>query len=88
MEAVHFRQLIKADVLEVTRSISECLSTIERIRQGGDLKQADRQRFVLDYIRPRGLKRPAGEVVARAIELAGMGKSGTEINAELEDKSI
>jgi hypothetical protein len=86
MEAVHFRQLLKANVLEVTRSLPECLAAIDRIRQGGDLKQADRQRFVLDYIRPRGLDRPAGEVAARAIELASMGKSGKEINADLEGK--
>jgi len=86
IEAVHFRQLLKANVLEVTHNLPECLAVIDRVRQGGDLKQADRQRFVLDYIRPRGLDRPAGEVAARAIELAGMGKSAKEINAELEGK--
>jgi len=88
MEAVHFRQLLKADVLEVAGSVVECIEHVRRIQQGGDKKQAERQRFVQDYIRPYGLEHPAGEIAAHAIELAGMGKPASEISQILAEQPV
>jgi hypothetical protein len=88
MEAVHFRQLLKADVLEVAGSVAECIQLVGSIQKGVDLKQAERRQFVHDYIRPNGLEHPAGEVAAHAIELAGMGKSASEIRAILAEKPV
>ena len=88
MEAVHFRQLLKADVLEVASSVDECIEIVRRIQQGGDNKHDLRQRFVYDYIRPYGLDRPAGEVVAHAIELAGMGIPAKNIQIILKEKPV
>ena len=88
MEAVHFRQLLKADVLEVAGSVAECIELVTSIQQGGDKKQTERQRFVHDYIRPYGLDHPAGEIAAHAIELAGLGKKAPEIRAILAEKPV
>ena len=88
MEAVHFRQLLKADVLEVAGSVVECIEHVRRIQQGGDKKQAERQRFVHDYIRPYGLEHPAGEIAAHAIELAGTGKPASEISQILAEQPV
>jgi hypothetical protein len=84
MEAVHFRQLLKAGVLEVAESASDCIEIVKCIQQGGDKKRLERQRFVSNYIRPHGLEHPAGEITAHAIELAGIGKTPAEIRAILE----
>ncbi len=83
-EAVHFRDLISADVVEMTHSIAECVKRIEVIWRGEDTKQEQRKAFVKNFIRPRGLEIPAGDLAARAIELAALGKSGIEISKEFE----
>ena len=81
--AIHFVQLLEADVLEVTNSISDAVETIHRLMNGGDAKQNLRRKFVEAYVRPRGLSRPAGDVNAQVIELAALGKTKTQIESEL-----
>ncbi len=83
MQAVHFRQLLSADVLEVSQSPEACVSLLEGLHHGLDGKALQRKQFVRDYIRPRGLHRPVGEIVARCITLAAQRRSAREINAVL-----
>jgi hypothetical protein len=84
-EAVHFQHLRECDVLETCGSAAEFAEVIERIWRGHDAKAAERQRFVEGWIRPRGLHRPAGELVARAVSLLGQGYAPAAIDAALDD---
>lgn len=84
LEAVHFRQLLKADALEVAADIPECIALLRSISDGVDRKKQQRNQFVREYIRPRGLHNPAGDLVARAIEWAGEGHNAAQINALLD----
>jgi len=79
----HFQCLLDADVLEIAKSSSECVDILKRLCGGGDSKGHLRRKFVADFIRPRGLQRPAGAVAAEAIEFAGQGKSACQINSLL-----
>ncbi len=83
-EAVHFHHLLEADVLETCASTAELADRLERIGEGEDVKAAQRRRFVEGWIRPRGIKRPAGEWVARAIELLERGRDAVSIKAMLD----
>jgi hypothetical protein len=83
LQAVHFRQLLGADVLEIVKNARECAGVIETLWAGRDSKQQTRQRFVRDFVRPRGLQRPSGEVAAQAIKLAALGKSAAQIDSNI-----
>ena len=48
------------------------------------MKAGQRRRFVEGWIRPRDIKHPAGEWVARAIELLERGLDATSIEAMLD----
>jgi hypothetical protein len=88
MQTAHFRQLIQAKVLEVASDIPECVEIIKKFAQGWDRKTNERRQFVKEFIRPRGLHLSAGEVVARAIELAGAGKTAAQINTALDSEIL
>jgi hypothetical protein len=83
-EAAHFQHLLEADVLETCGSAAELADRLERIGDGEDLKAGQRRSFVEGWIRPRGIKHPAGEWVARAIELLERGLDATSIEAMLD----
>jgi len=83
LQATHFQHLLDSDVLEIAKSSEECADVVERLWRGMDSKRAARQRFVRDFVRPRGLHRSAGAVVAQAIELAALGRRAPEIDAEI-----
>lgn len=85
-QAMHFTQLRAADVLELTHGAKECVQRIGSILGGGDAKHALRRQFVESFIRPRGLDRPAGEVLAEAIVMLAAGADGTAINARLDER--
>lgn len=82
-ETGHFQTLLDFDILEITHSAQECADRIEMLWKGQDSRREARQRFVREFIRPRGLGRPAGEPAARAIELAALRQSAAEIDREL-----
>jgi hypothetical protein len=73
-EQGHFRHLLQSDFLETTHSFSEAASAIAKIAAGHDFKRRQRQLFVSDFIRPCGLDRSVSEIIAKAIESAGMRK--------------
>jgi hypothetical protein len=83
METGHFQSLLDFDMLEITRSAAECVERIETLWKGRDTRQAARRRFVEEFIRPRGIDRPAGAAAARAIELTALRKSAAAIDREL-----
>jgi hypothetical protein len=70
----HFRHLLNGKFIELTYSFSEAASAIARIIAGNDLRKAQRQRFVHDFIRPCGLDQSASEIMAKAIESAALQK--------------
>lgn len=82
--AVHFQYLLNADVLEVTQSPEECVAVLEGLLRGEDTRRAKRREFTRAFARPRGLERPAGEVVAQAILMAARGATAAEIEKALE----
>ena len=83
-EAAHFQHLLEADVLETCPSAMHLADRLERIGDGEDMKAVQRQRFVETWIRPRGIKHPAGRWVARAIELLALGHDAGSIEAVLD----
>lgn len=87
-EAMHFQHLIEADVLEVAQSPDSCGTVLARILDGLDSKHDARQGFVTGWIRPRGLHRPAGDVVAQAVVQLAQGKSPAEIDAILDEELL
>ncbi len=85
LETGHFQSLLDFDMLEITRSAMECADRIELILNGYDSKKKARRRFVKEFIRPRGLERPAGELAAQAIELTALQKPRKDIDKELDN---
>ncbi len=75
MQSMHFCQLMKANVLEVSESVPACVEFIRERLAGVDRKKAERSQFVHDFVRPHGLDRPAGYFAARAISLAAQGQT-------------
>jgi hypothetical protein len=69
----HFQHLINGEFLETAGSYTEAASLVAEIFDGRDPRQANRQRFVREFIRPRGIETPASQVLAEAIEQAGSG---------------
>ena len=51
---------------------------------GDDSRREARQRFIREFVRPRGLDRNAGEVAADAIDMFGKGKSIKDIDLALQ----
>jgi hypothetical protein len=82
-QALHFKHLLKADVLEVTHSPQEAIVAIQNIMEGRDRHRDQRIQFVKDFVRPCGLQQEAGKVAALAIELTAKGKSVSEIRSLL-----
>lgn len=80
-KAVHFRQLLHADVLDVNHSPQEAIDSIVRLLEGEDRRCDQRQQFVKEFIRPQGLGIAAGKVAARTIELIAEGRSVDEIKS-------
>ena len=51
---------------------------------GQDTNRASRERFVRNFVRPRGLNTKAGSVAAMAIEMVSFGHSASEINSAID----
>jgi hypothetical protein len=79
LKAVHFKHLLDSDALEVVTGADGCVDAVERLLHGEDNKKESRLRFVRQFVRPNGLHMAAGEVAARAIEMAARGRNVSEI---------
>ena len=88
METAHFRHLLEAEVLEIDHDAEGCVDIIERLTRGKDQKVEERFQFLIDFVRPLGVSRPAGEVAAMAIEMASKGKNAASINDFIDQLAI
>lgn len=66
-EAVHFQQLLKSQTLYLAKSNQDLLNIIQKLITNKDKLSENRQQFVKDFIRPKGLKNSAGGLAAREI---------------------
>lgn len=73
----HFRHLLAADFLEVSRDVGEVAARVARVLDGADEKAVGRRRFAKEFLRPRGIETPARSVVADIIEGPGV-RSGSD----------
>ena len=64
----HFRHLLDADFLEVSKDVDEVATRIGRVLDGADEKAVGRRRFAKAFLRPRGIETSARSVVAATIE--------------------
>ena len=88
MEAAHFHHPLEADVLEIAHDTEGCVDIIERLTRGKDQKVEEWAQFLIDFVRPRGVSLPAGEVAAMAIEIASKGKNAASINDFIDQLAI
>ena len=87
-QAIHFKYLLDAEVLEVTKSTDEAIMMIGRFLNGQDRLVSQRQQFIRDFARPLAVGTPAGEIAAVAIELAARGKKIAEIRTEMGSAAL
>ncbi len=64
----HFRHLLAADFLEVSKDIAEVALRVARVLDGVDEKAEGRGRFAKSFLRPRGIGTSARSVVVDTIE--------------------
>lgn len=69
----HFQHLLDGDFLHVAHGFSEAVEVVANILKGEDSKAPQRRRFVKNFIRPRGLEKPAYELTAKVIEATARG---------------
>ena len=69
----HFQHLLDGDFLHVAHGFSEATEVVANILKGEDIKAPQRRRFVENFIRPRGLEKPAYELMAKVIEATARG---------------
>ncbi len=68
----HFRHLLAADFLELSKDTDEAATRVAQVLDGADEKAVERRRFAEQFMRPRGVETSARSVVADTIEgLAG-----------------
>lgn len=79
VERGHFQHLLKGRFIETVPDYTAAVRALGDLLQGDDARQGMRRRFVESFVRPGGMDRPAGEVVAEAIvETARRGPRGPE----------
>jgi hypothetical protein len=86
-QAAHFKELLSADVLEITQTIPELVDSIRRVIKGEDHRVNTRLKFVRDFVRPHGSILTAGEIAALAIECAAKGMKTGEITAAIHQST-
>lgn len=82
-KAQHFKVLLDHGTLSIATSGKECAAIVSELLNGLDRKEKQRKAFINKFIRPLGVQRSAGEVVAEGLELIGRGVSGSDISRSL-----
>lgn len=67
-EAPHFKHLLDSGAIRIAKDFSELPLFLKEVLDGQDAFRRQRQEFIKNFIRPKGLAHTAGEVVAREIE--------------------
>ena len=76
VEMHHFKSLLEEHVVDLVKTPEETRNAIRDILEGKDKRKEYRERFIKEYLRPRGLAVSAGESVANEVEdIAKMGYS-------------
>lgn len=68
VEMHHFKSLLEERVVDLVKTTGETQKAILDIMDGRDKRKDSRERFIRDYLRPRGLTVSAGESVANEVE--------------------
>jgi hypothetical protein len=71
----HFKHLMDAGYIEVTRNFTELVEKTMEIISGVDARKENRAAFVKDFIRPHGLQIPAARVMTGAILAVANGRN-------------
>ncbi len=66
--AEHYRHMRESNALYITKTSEEFLAVFSKLLSGIDFKKPDREKFIGEFIRPCGLDKSAGEMVALEIE--------------------
>lgn len=67
----HFKYLVDADAMNLCKDMKTFWAQFAAIQHGIDPKKAQRRAFARDFARPKGLERPAGDVIAEeALQMA------------------
>ena len=71
MDSKHFKHLVQADALNLCDSLTQFWTELRGLKSGKDPKKEQRRAFARDFARPKGLDRPAGDVIAEeALQMA------------------
>lgn len=85
----HFRHLLAADFLEVSRDATEVAARVARIVKGTDAKAEGRRFFAQWFLRPRGIDTPASAIVADAVEsIVPSGVLGVSRSTKAADRKL
>ena len=66
--ATHFKQILNSDIFHQTNSIEQCLDILSKIIVKPIKTEVDSNKFINDFIRPRGINYSSGEVAGLCIE--------------------
>ena len=80
----HFQHLLNGEFLEIAKSYPKAAEILADTLADRDARQVQRQRFVRDFFRPRGIDQPVSTLMAKVIEGIAMGRSVQEAEAMLE----
>jgi len=83
LQAAHFKYLLDADVLEVTKNSDAAIKTIGKILDGKDMRLVQRQQFIHRFARPLGMHRTVGNIAAQVIEMMAKREEVGKIKAEM-----
>lgn len=86
-QALHFQDLLEADVLMLPQSIEECIDTLAGLLDGEDPKVVERARFIRNFVRPHGFEASVGKVAAGILLQIAAGQM-PQAPSELERASI
>lgn len=81
VERGHFHHLLDGGFIETSPDLEGAAAIVSRILAGEDPRREQRRRFVGYFVRPGGMDRRAGEVVAEAIERAGRAGRPSDVPA-------
>lgn len=67
VERGHFQHLLKGRFIETVPDFEGAVSVVAEVLAGRDAREERRRRFVQNFVRPAGIDRPAGAVLAETI---------------------
>lgn len=84
----HFQHLLNGDFLEIAESYEQAAAIFAGIIAGRDARREQRQQFVRDFIRPRGIDQPVAPLMGKIIEIVAMDCSSAKASFDEEYRSF